>query len=234
MKTTVLLTIAALLGTAVLPSRAQEFKLVGITASDLRDSVADVPAQAPQADLSAMDEAETAAYTADRESPAETAEKGLPGEPAPVNLGGDGFIKLRHQWTGETLELRYRGADGRYIPEAMARLKHFMRCRLTGREMDVPAKLAELLDIIQEKAGGRTLTVICGYRSPELNGALASASDAVAKNSLHMKGWAADIKIDGVRTQALRDMAKSVKAGGVGYYPSDGFVHVDIGAVRYW
>lgn len=41
---------------------------------------------------------------------------------------------------------------------------------------------------------------------------LASGSDGVAKKSLHLKGWAADIKIDGVRTSALRDAAKALRA----------------------
>ena len=205
-----------------------------LTANDLR-SVQGVPAPSlPRADLSSMDEAEASSYLADREADPETVEKGLPGEPAPANLGGDGVVKFYHEWTHEALEIRYRDANGHYIPEAMAKIKHLFRCRLTGREMNVPAKLVELLDIIQEKAGGRTLTIICGYRSPELNGALSSGSDAVAKKSLHMKGWAADIRIDGLRTSSLREIAKSVKAGGVGYYPADGFVHVDVGAVRYW
>jgi len=229
----ILLTLSLLLAACALPGAAQDFAMVFLTASDLR-SVQGIPAaSAPRVELPAMDEAEAAAYLADRE-PAEAAEKGLPGEPAPVNLGGDGVVKFYHEWTHESLEIRYRDAEGRYIPEALAKIKHLFRCRLDGREMDVPAKLVELLDIIQERTGGRTLTIICGYRSPEFNGALAGNSDAVAKKSLHMKGWAADIKVDGVRTSALRDIAKSIKAGGVGYYPADGFVHVDVGAVRYW
>ena len=230
----ILITLSLLLAACALPGTAQDFAMVFLTASDLR-SVQGIPAASrPRAELSSMDEAEAASYLADRETAPETIEKDLPGEPAPVNLGGDGVVKFYHEWTKETLEIRYRDASGRYLPEAMARIKHLFRCRLTGREMDVPAKLVELLDIIQEKAGGRTLTIICGYRSPELNGALSSNSDAVAKKSLHMRGWAADIKICGVRTSALRDMAKAVKAGGVGYYPSDGFVHVDVGPGRYW
>jgi uncharacterized protein YcbK (DUF882 family) len=234
MKTKILLTIAALLAGITVPADSQELGLVFPTANDLRQTAAETPVPAPQADLGAMDEAQLSSYLADREAVAETADKSSREEPAPVNLGGDGALKLRNQWTGENLEVRYRDANGRYIPEALARIKHFMRCSLTGKEMTVPAKLVELLDIIQEKAGGGTITVICGYRSPELNGALAANSDAVAKKSLHMKGWAADIKIEGVRTSVLRDIAASLKAGGVGYYPSDGFVHVDIGLVRYW
>lgn len=230
----ILITLSLLLPACALPAAAEDFAMVFLTASDLR-SVQGVPAvPAPSALLSSMDDVEASYYLADRESVLEAAEKGLPGEPAPVNLGGDGVVKFHHQWTGESLEIRYRDADGRYLPEALAKIKHLFRCRLTGREMDVPAKLVELLDAIQEKAGGKTLTIICGYRSPELNAALAGSSDAVARKSLHMKGWAADISIDGVRTSALRDLAKSVRAGGVGYYPADGFVHVDVGPVRYW
>jgi uncharacterized protein YcbK (DUF882 family) len=226
----------ALLLAVSVQAGAQEFGLVLLTVSDLRTASAQaVPAPAaPQAELSGLEALETAAYLADSEAAPETYEKAQAGEPAPANLGGDGIIKLYHQWTKESIEIRYRDEAGRYLPEALARLKHFFRCRLTGREMPVPSRLLEIIDAVQERQGGRTVTVICGYRSPELNGALAGNSDGVAKKSLHLKGWAADIKIDGVRTSVLRDTAKALKAGGVGYYPSDGFVHVDAGRVRYW
>jgi len=214
------------------PARSGSFGLNILTSEDIKAGSSDLAIPAPEADLSVIDEPEAASYLADSEPGADMPEKN--GAPAAARLGGDGMIKLYHEWSKESLEVRYRDEHGRYIPEAMARIKHFMRCRLTGREMDVPSKLVELLDIIQEKAGGRTITVLCGYRSPELNGALAGASGALAKNSLHMKGWAADIRIDGVRTSALRDIARAVLAGGVGYYPADGFVHVDVGPVRSW
>jgi len=213
--------------------RAEDFGLNMITASDIKAPASSFIMPAPEAELSVMDEAETASYLADREAATESEEKALPGETA-KSLGGDGTVKLYHQWNRETLEVRYRDERGRYIPEAMQRIKHLFRCRLTGREMEVPAKLVEILDVLQDRNGGRTLTIICGYRSPELNGALASGSDGVAKKSLHMKGLAADIMIDGVRTSSLRNAAKALRAGGVGYYPSDGFVHVDVGSVRYW
>ena len=116
----------------------------------------------------------------------------------------------------------------------MAKIKHLFRCRMTGQEKEVPPALVEILDALQEKFGNRTITIICGYRSPELNNSLAQNSTGVAKNSLHMRGLATDIMIPGVATSALRDAAKALQAGGVGYYPKDAFVHVDIGAVRYW
>ena len=231
MKTLNALTIAALALLAAAPARAAAFSLNLLTSEDLKSASASFQAPVPEAELSIFSDAETSAYLADGEPAADDADKAAPDN---ARLTGDGTVKLYHQWHRETLEIRYKDERGRAIPAAMARIRHFMRCRLTGREEEVPLKLIELIDTIQERHAGRTVTVICGYRSPELNGALASNSSAVAKKSLHMRGWAADIKIDGVRTSALRDTARSLLAGGTGYYPSDGFVHVDVGPVRSW
>jgi uncharacterized protein YcbK (DUF882 family) len=55
----------------------------------------------------------------------------------------------------------------------------------------------------------------------------------VAKHSLHMEGRAIDVRLPGVSLADLRDAAVSLKAGGVGYYPSQ-FVHLDTGRVRRW
>lgn len=232
MKTHFLILTAALLLPTTGTLRAQEFNLGRLTAAGLVAPM-NLPIPAEAFIEPAALKTEKEAYLADQEPAEETAQKGGPAAAAAA-LGGDGTVKFYHQWSKESLEIRYRGADGRYLPEALARIRHLFRCRLTGKEMEVPTGLIELLDRIQEKAGGRTLTIICGYRSPELNGSLASNSGAVAKKSLHMRGLAADIMIEGVGTAALRDLARSLKAGGVGYYPADGFVHVDVGTVRYW
>ena len=76
--------------------------------------------------------------------------------------------------------------------------------------------------------------VISGYRSPKTNAALASNSSGVAKRSLHMQGMAVDVGLPGMKLAHLRDAAKSLQAGGVGYYPKSNFIHVDTGNVRYW
>ncbi len=81
---------------------------------------------------------------------------------------------------------------------------------------------------------GAPYQVISGYRSRATNAMLAAASDGVSRNSLHTQGMAIDIRVPGVRLGALRDLAKGLKAGGVGFYPRPDFVHVDVGRVRYW
>jgi hypothetical protein len=45
---------------------------------------------------------------------------------------------------------------------------------------------------------------------------------------------AADIKVPGVSTEDLRDLAKSLGATGVGYYPTVQFVHVDVRGTSYF
>jgi uncharacterized protein YcbK (DUF882 family) len=56
----------------------------------------------------------------------------------------------------------------------------------------------------------------------------------VAEHSLHMDGKAIDIRLTGVPTKKVRDLALSLRRGGVGFYASSDFVHVDTGRVRSW
>ncbi|MCX5784200.1 MAG: DUF882 domain-containing protein [Elusimicrobia bacterium] len=160
-----------------------------------------------------------------------------PANKPPVRLDGDGHLTLLNNKTSETLSIQYRDSAGNYIPEAAERVRHFFRCRLTGDEHDIAPGLLEILDSLQHKFGNRTITLLSGYRSPELNAALSRKNPGVSKHSLHMSGMAADINIPGVRLTDLRDAARALQArntGGVGYYPGNGFVHVDTGRVRSW
>jgi uncharacterized protein YcbK (DUF882 family) len=81
---------------------------------------------------------------------------------------------------------------------------------------------------------GAEIDVVCGYRTPGSNEFLRSHTDGVAKNSLHIQAQAIDLRIPGIETQRLRDIAISLHRGGVGYYPHADFIHVDTGRVRQW
>jgi uncharacterized protein YcbK (DUF882 family) len=150
--------------------------------------------------------------------------------PVPVNLGGDGTINLKLQRTGEELSVKYRNDDGTYNQEALTQINHLMRCSMTSRETDMSIKLVELLNAIQDHFGKTQLIVLSGYRSPDLNKTIPWA----AKNSRHMLGWASDIRIPGYTAKEVTQYALSLEVGGVGYYPGNGFTHVDVGRVRYW
>ena len=76
--------------------------------------------------------------------------------------------------------------------------------------------------------------MIPGYRSPKTNEMLRSRSSSVAKNSQHLFGKAIDLRLTGVELTKLRDTAIAMQRGGVGYYASPDFVHIDTGRVRRW
>jgi uncharacterized protein YcbK (DUF882 family) len=93
----------------------------------------------------------------------------------------------------------------------------------------------DILWRIQQATGNtNTWEVISAYRSPQTNEMLRSRSSGVAKKSQHLIGTAIDVRLNGLDLEVLRDTARNLKLGGVGYYPGSDFVHVDTGRVRYW
>ena len=131
--------------------------------------------------------------------------KRLAHPPKPVDLGGDGKLTLTRRDSGETLTAFYRGKDGTYND-------------------------AELLDAVEDRFGKRGLILLSGYRTPKLNGQVSGS----ARYSLHMLGWAADIKVPGHSSAKVSRYAEKLRAGGVGHYPSMGFTHLDVGNYRHW
>ena len=89
---------------------------------------------------------------------------------------------------------------------------------------------------IQSNLGVRNaeIEVICGYRSAATNAMRHRQSKGVASNSYHIKGKAIDFRIAGVPLIKVKSSAESLRNGGVGYYPTSNFIHVDTGPVRTW
>ncbi len=89
--------------------------------------------------------------------------------------------------------------------------------------------------VLQQKTGiENDFEIISAYRSPKTNAKLRKKSSGVAKRSLHMQGKAIDIRLKGYNTRRLRELAMTMKVGGVGYYRRSDFIHMDTGRVRYW
>ena len=57
---------------------------------------------------------------------------------------------------------------------------------------------------------------------------------SVARNSLHMKGQAADLRLKSRSVSQMARAALSCRAGGVGKYRNANFVHMDCGDIRSW
>jgi uncharacterized protein YcbK (DUF882 family) len=136
--------------------------------------------------------------------------------------------------TGESLKTLY-WSEGAYLSDALAEINHIFRDHRTDEIKPINTRLLDLLYTIHGKLRTRQpFHIISGYRCPSTNALLRAKSEMVAKNSLHMYGKAADIRLPQSDLSALRRVAVSLRGGGVGYYPKSQFVHVDVGKVRYW
>ena len=110
-----------------------------------------------------------------------------------------------------------------------------MRDTRTDDTSPIDPHLLDLIYLISIKLKSKDpVQVISGYRSQKTNDLLLKRDKSVAKNSYHLKRQAADIRIPGIKSSALRRAAYELKKGGVGYYPRHRFVHIDVGPVRYW
>ena len=146
-------------------------------------------------------------------------------------------LRFYHTHTHERLDIVYRRGDV-YLPEALDKLDHYLRDHRTGEVRRFDPHLFDLLhDLIASlNDSGGEIDVICGYRTPRSNEFLRARSShtGVARHSLHMQAEAIDIRLPGIPTSTVRDAALRLGRGGVGYYRSSDFVHMDVGRVRRW
>jgi uncharacterized protein YcbK (DUF882 family) len=160
---------------------------------------------------------------------------------AAVKPGAPRHLAFRHLHTGETLEAVY-WEKGAYVPDALAGINHLLRDFRSNEEHPIDLGLLDLLnDLRIRTATKEPFRIISGFRSPQTNEMLREQSAdthgqvaEVAKKSLHMEGQAVDIRLIDVALTRLHTTAMGLKRGGVGFYPDSDFIHVDVGAVRYW
>jgi uncharacterized protein YcbK (DUF882 family) len=143
-------------------------------------------------------------------------------------------IRMYSGRTGESMDTIY-WLEGDYIPEAMKEINHFMRDwrsgdvkGMDGRTVDIMAASHRLLDVSEP------FMLLSGYRCPATNAMLRSNSGGVARNSLHMKGQAADLRLKSRSVGQMARAAETCASGGVGRYSGSNFVHMDCGPVRSW
>lgn len=149
-------------------------------------------------------------------------------------LDRDRWLSLERGKTGEkAVFLYYRYGKG-FDPRGYDIACHLLRDVTSGVTYRMDARLIDLLYIIQVwlrlKKLPYHIIINSGYRTPEYNAKLAKS----VKKSQHVLGRAADIRIPGLSVEDLNRLARAVGVGGVGIYPGDGFVHVDVAGVRTW
>ena len=143
-------------------------------------------------------------------------------------------IELVNTHTGESLVADYF-RDGAYCPDSLAALDQLLRDHRSGEVAPIDRLLFDQLHQLAVMAGrDARFEVISGYRSPATNAMLNARSSGVARRSLHVEGRAIDVRLAGCNCGRLRDLALSMKAGGVGFYGKSDFVHLDTGRVRSW
>lgn len=156
-----------------------------------------------------------------------------------IAAGAEWRLAIRNVHNNESVDALF-ARNGRFLPEGLAELNHGLRDWRTGEAKPMDRRLLGLLVSLREKldlSSKHPIGLISGYRSPRTNAKLRAAGGehtGVASQSQHMLGKATDIMIPGVSLDRLHGAALALGGGGVGYYPRDGFVHVDSGPVRRW
>ena len=152
-------------------------------------------------------------------------------------LRGAGNIRSLNMISRRTGE-RFRGVyciDNKYIPEVLEEINFVMRDwrrneikTIDKRTIDIIAASHNLLNTDEP------YTLLSGYRSAKTNAMLRRRSRSVARNSLHMTGQAADVRLSSRSVKQVYKAAAKCSGGGVGRYYRSGFVHIDCGPLRTW
>ena len=143
-------------------------------------------------------------------------------------------LKMYSRRTGESLDVIY-WIEGDYIKDALTEVNWFMRDWRRDRSRAIDTRTVDIIAATQQLLDSPTpFLMLSGYRTAETNALLRKRSRGVAKNSLHVKGQAADLRMQGKSVRQVARAAASCAAGGVGRYSRSNFVHIDCGEKRLW
>lgn len=95
-------------------------------------------------------------------------------------------------------------------------------CKDGSQVVFIDDYLCTILDILRNKLG-KPIIVTSGYRTPWWN-----AKCSGAKYSYHMRGMAADIKVNGMSTKELAKELDKIVPNGCGIIVYNSWVHFDV------
>lgn len=143
-------------------------------------------------------------------------------------------ISMYSPRTGESIDTVY-WIDGKYIRDALNEINYFMRDWRTGQAIGIDPRNIDIATAAHRlMQTNEPYMMLSGYRSPKTNAMLRARSSGVARNSLHMSGKAADMRLKSRSVNQMYKAAAACRAGGVGKYSRSNFVHMDCGPVRTW
>jgi uncharacterized protein YcbK (DUF882 family) len=108
--------------------------------------------------------------------------------------------------------------DGSTDEQTTADVKRLFRCRTTHREKVIAKKTLAMLADVADHYPGKTVEYVSVYRT----------GSNESGTSPHRDGRAIDFRIRGAPLKDIRDYVwKTYTDVGVGWYPSEQFVHID-------
>jgi uncharacterized protein YcbK (DUF882 family) len=162
---------------------------------------------------------------------------------APVMANAAGFLrgagdvrrlKMHNGRSGESIDMIY-WIEGDYIAPAIEEISYFMRDWRNDQVHPIDARTIDILTAAHRLLDtSEPYMLLSGYRSPETNAMLRRRSSGVARNSRHLRGEAADVRVNSRSVSQVFQAARACNAGGVGRYSRSNFVHMDCGPVRSW
>jgi len=143
--------------------------------------------------------------------------------------------------SGEKASVLY-WKDGELIDSAYQELCHLLRDVNGKATAPMDPKLLETLwgaqAFVARYGINSPVEILSGYRTPASNQRLREQGIPAARQSLHLEGKAADIRIANLNEEVVGGLIKSFRGGGVGFYyrsgPRGGWIHADTGLKRTW
>lgn len=124
------------------------------------------------------------------------------------------FIRIS---SGERERLRLYSRSGQMSSRSVQRLSYLSRDKRGEKRVKrLHFRLIKMLQRLGNQFPGKPVEIISGYR-PQTTGT----------ESQHAFGRAIDFRMPGVPSRRIFNFCKSLPRSGCGYYPRDGFVHMD-------